>query len=237
MKRYLRQWKFWLLCMLLGSALGCASRGGEYMNEAAASADAAMPGSQLQGKAAGRLLVWTASFTLEVVDVEKAKAQLSERMLALGGYVEETSDYGYDNQSLVFRVPKDAFDAAMGRVEQSGKVLRRHVKGEDVTEQYVDVETRLNNNRALRDRLKDLLAKARDVKDILQIESELNRVQSEIDSMDARMRILKDQIQMSTLTVELRKQVPAKPATIYGPLGYLYKGAEWFVTKLFIIRE
>ena len=101
----------------------------------------------------------------------------------------------------------------------------------------MDVETRLSNNRALRDRLKELLAKARDVKDILQIESELNRVQSEIDSMDARMRILKDQIQMSTLSVELRQQVPAKPATIYGPLGYLYKGAEWFVTKLFIIRE
>ncbi|TIH07531.1 DUF4349 domain-containing protein [Pseudomonas leptonychotis] len=237
MKRYLNQWKFWVLCVLLGSVLGCASRGGDYPGGAAASAEAAVPGTQLQGKAAGRLLVWTASFTLEVVDVDQAKVQLSERMLALGGYVEEASDYGYSNQSLVFRVPKDAFEVAMGSVEQSGTVLRRHVKGEDVTEQYVDVETRLNNNRALRDRLKELLGKARDVKDILQIESELNRVQSEIDSMDARMRILKDQIQMSTLTVELRQQVPAKPATIYGPLGYLYKGAEWFVTKLFIIRE
>ena len=79
--------------------------------------------------------------------------------------------------------------------------------------------------------------KARDVKDILLIEAELNRIQSEIDSMEARMRVLKDQIQMSTIRVALHQQVPPKPATIYGPLGYLYKGAEWFVIKLFVIRE
>ena len=85
--------------------------------------------------------------------------------------------------------------------------------------------------------VKQLLGKASSVQDILQIESELNRIQSEIDSMEARMRILKDQIQMSTITVELRQQAEEKPRTIYGPLGYLYKGAEWFVTKLFVIRE
>jgi hypothetical protein len=122
-------------------------------------------------------------------------------------------------------------------VERSGTVQRRHVKGEDVTEQYVDVETRLKNNLALRDRFRDLLAKAKDVKEILLIEAELNRIQSEIDSMEARMRVLKDQIQMSTIRVSLEQQVPPKPATIYGPLGYLYKGAEWFVVKLFVIRE
>lgn len=134
-------------------------------------------------------------------------------------------------------MPKDAFADALGDIERSGSVLSRHVKGEDVTEQYVDIETRLKNNLALRDRFRELLAKARDVKDVLAIESELNRVQSEIDSMEARMRVLKDQVQMSTIRVSLRQQEPPKPATIYGPLGYLYKGAEWFVVKLFVIRE
>ncbi|MDP3814663.1 DUF4349 domain-containing protein [Pseudomonas sp.] len=235
MKQYLNPWIYMTVLLLLGTLVGCSSKGGDVAG-AAAAAEAATS-APLQGKATGRLLVWTASFSLEVADLPKAKAQLSERLLALGGYVEESSDYGEYRQQLVFRVPKDAFEAALGNIEQSGKVLSRHVKGEDVTEQYVDVETRLANNRALRDRLKGLLGQARDVKDILQIESELNRIQSEIDSMDARMRILKDQIQLATLSVELRQQVTAKPATIYGPLGYLYKGAEWFITKLFIIRE
>ncbi|UUY08179.1 DUF4349 domain-containing protein [Pseudomonas sp. J452] len=236
MKNYLRQWAVLALFFTLAGVAGCSSKGGDMAGEAAAPASAGYSSAE-QGKASGRLLVWTASFSLEVVDLAKAQAQLTERMLALGGYVEEKSDYGSYSQSLVYRVPKDAFATALGDVEQSGKVLSRHVKGEDVTEQYVDVETRLRNNIALRDRLRDLLGKAKDIKDILQIESELNRIQSEIDSMEARMRILKDQIQMSTLRVELRQQEAEKPATIYGPLGYLYKGTAWFVTKLFIIRE
>ncbi len=236
MKNYLRQWAVLALLFTLAGVTGCSSKGGEMASEAAAPATAGYSSAE-QGKASGRLLVWTANFSLEVADLNKAQAQLTERMLALGGYVEEKSDYGSYSQSLVYRVPKDAFASALGDVEQSGKVLSRHVKGEDVTEQYVDVETRLRNNIALRDRLRDLLGKAKDIKDILQIESELNRIQSEIDSMEARMRILKDQIQMSTLRVELRQQEAEKPATIYGPLGYLYKGTAWFVTKLFIIRE
>lgn len=236
MKNYLRQWAVLALLFTLAGVVGCSSKGGEMAGEAAAPAAAGYSSAE-QGKASGRLLVWTANFSLEVADLAKAQARLTERMLALGGYVEEKSDYGSYSQSLVYRVPKDAFATALGDVEQSGKVLSRHVKGEDVTEQYVDVETRLRNNIALRDRLRDLLGKAKDIKDILQIESELNRIQSEIDSMEARMRILKDQIQMSTLRVELRQQEAEKPATIYGPLGYLYKGTEWFVTKLFIIRE
>ncbi len=117
-------------------------------------------------------------------------------------------------------------------------MLSRHVKGEDVTEQYVHVETRLKNNLALRDRFRDLLAKAEEVKDILLIEAELNRIQSEVELMEARMRVLEDHIQYRpSLRVTLHQQVPPKPATIYGPLGYLYKGAEWFVIKLFVIRE
>ncbi|MWV17995.1 DUF4349 domain-containing protein [Pseudomonas sp. L-22-4S-12] len=236
MKNYLNQWAALALLFVLGTLAGCSTHGRDIGAAAAESATAA-PSAPVQGKASGRLLVWTADFSLQVQDMGKARSQLSERMLALGGYVEEKSDYGDHSQSFVFRVPADAFETALGSVEQSGKVLSRHVKGEDVTEQYVDVETRLQNNIALRDRLKELLGKARDIQDILQIESELNRIQSEIDSMQARMRILKDQIQMATIRVELRQQEAPKPATIYGPLGYLYKGTEWFVTKLFIIRE
>ncbi len=56
MMRYLSQWKFWVLCVLLGAVVGCSARGGDYPGGAEA-AEAAVPGTQLQGKAAGRLLV------------------------------------------------------------------------------------------------------------------------------------------------------------------------------------
>jgi hypothetical protein len=235
MNTHFSRWGSVALALCLSLLVGCSSRGGDVGGAAAEPASAGY--SPSQGSTSGRLLVWTANFSLEVAELGKAAEQLSARMVVLGGYVEEKSDNGSQSQSFVYRVPKDAFNTALGDVERSGTVLSRHVKGEDVTEQYVDVETRLKNNLALRDRFRDLLAKAKDVKDILLIEAELNRIQSEIDSMEARMRVLKDQIQMSTIRVSLYQQVPPKPATIYGPLGYLYKGAEWFVVKLFIIRE
>lgn len=235
MNTHFSRWGSVALALCLTLLAGCASRGGDVGGAAAEPVSAGY--SATQGKTSGRLLVWTADFSVEVADLAKSAEQLSARMIALGGYVEEKSDYGSQSQSFVYRVPKDAFNEALGDVERSGTVQRRHVKGEDVTEQYVDVETRLKNNLALRDRFRDLLAKARDVKDILLIEAELNRIQSEIDSMEARMRVLKDQIQMSTIRVSLQQQEPPKPATIYGPFGYLYKGAEWFVVKLFVIRE
>lgn len=235
MNTHFSRWGSVALALCLTLLAGCASRGGDVGGAAAEPVSAGY--SATQGKTSGRLLVWTADFSVEVADLAKSAVQLSARMIALGGYVEEKSDYGSQSQSFVYRVPEDAFNEALGDVERSGTVQRRHVKGEDVTEQYVDVETRLKNNLALRDRFRDLLAKAKDVKEILLIEAELNRIQSEIDSMEARMRVLKDQIQMSTIRVSLQQQVPPKPATIYGPLGYLYKGAEWFVVKLFVIRE
>lgn len=222
-----------VLCLaLLG---GCAVKGGEMGGAATEPASAGY--APTQGKASGRMLVWTADLTVEVSDLGKAAEQLSARMIALGGYVQEKTDYDSRSQGFVYRVPKDVFEVAVGDVEHSGTVLRRNIKGEDVTEQYVDLDTRLKNNLALRDRFRDLLGKARDVKDILQIETELNRVQTEIDAMEARLRIIKDQIQMSTLRVSLVQQAPPKPPTIYGPLGYLYKGVEWVVVKLFVIRE
>jgi hypothetical protein len=89
---------------------------------------------------------------------------------------------------------------------------------------------------ALRDSLKVLLEKAAEVKDVLAVETELNRVQGDIDSMEGRMKSLKGQADLAT--VELKLIAPeAEKKPIYGPLGYLFKGLWWGVEKLFIIRK
>lgn len=193
-------------------------------------------------KPQGRQIVWTAELSVQVADVDKAVAELDAHIAELGGYAEEKSQFSYNgsSHSLVYRVPDEAFNRALREIEDSGEVMSRSVKGRDVTEQYVDLETRLKSNLALRDRYRELLDKAKDVKEVLLIEQELARVQAEIDVMEASSRALKDQIRMSTIRLKLVQKeppVPPKPRTIYGPLGYLYKGAEWFVIKLFVIRE
>lgn len=237
MKHYLRHCVGLFGLLLLGQLAGCSTQGYDAAAASAAAPVAAGTGGQPQAASSGRMLVWTAEMSLEVDALDRSVAELETRMTELGGYVEERGDFGTQRRRLVFRVPSAAFETALGSLEQVGTVRSRTVKGVDVTEQYVDLDTRLSNNRALRDRLRELLAKASEVKEILLIETELSRLQAEIDSMEARLRVLSDQVQLATLTVDLYQKQPPKPRTIYGPLGYLYKGTEWFITKLFVIRE
>ena len=95
----------------------------------------------------------------------------------------------------------------------------------------MDVEARLKNKIVLRDRLQKLLEKAVEVKDVLAIETELNRVQGEIESMQARITKLKGQVDYSTIDLELNRK------KMLGPAGYVFKGFFWTIGKLFVLRD
>lgn len=178
-----------------------------------------------------RMLIWKADMSLEVRNINNAVTEATELAKRQGGFVEQKSDYGDDSAKLTLRIPAKAFKTALSDMETLGTVTRRDIEGEDVTEQYIDIEARLKNKIVLRDRLKELLAKATEVKDILAIETELNRVQADIDSMAGRITSLKGQVEYSTVKLSLYRK------SILGPLGYLFKGLWWGVEKLFVIRE
>ncbi len=93
----------------------------------------------------------------------------------------------------------------------------------------IDVEARLNNLIALREKYRVLLAKAMGVKDTLAVESELNRIQTEIDSLQGRMNSLKSQVAYSSLAIHIGKQKQ------YGPLGYVTHGLYRGLKLLFVI--
>lgn len=197
--------------------------------------DAIMPpsltGNNMTEVRSDRMLIWKAYLSIQVWSVSNAVSEaiaLAERQ---GGFVEKKSDRGDESASLTVRVPAKSFNTVLSSLETLGTVTYRNIEGEDVTEQYIDVEARLKNKMVLRDRLKQLLEKATEVKDILSIETELNRVQADIDSMEGRIKSLKGQVEYATVTISLDR----KP--ILGPLGYLFKGLWWGVGKLFVIRE
>jgi hypothetical protein len=178
-----------------------------------------------------RMLVWKAQLSLQVWSVSNAVSEVTALVERQGGFIEQKSDRGERSASVTLRVPAKTFKTALASLEVLGTVTYRNVEGEDVTEQYIDVEARLKNKIVLRDRLKQLLEKATDVKDVLAIETELNRVQGDIDSMEGRMKALKGQVEYATVALSLER----KP--ILGPLGYLFKGLWWGVEKLFVIRD
>lgn len=140
------------------------------------------------------MLIYTANLTLAVYQVEPQLDAVERIGRDLGGYLSLRQD-----NAITIRVPRDRFDEAVARVEKLGDVTHRDIRAQDVTDQYVDLDARLKNAYAMRDRLQQLLEKA-DVKNALEIEKELGRVTEDIERMEGKLKLLRDQIAYSTIT-------------------------------------
>lgn len=141
------------------------------------------------------MLVYTASLVMAVYQVEPGLDGVQRVAQEAGGYLSSRQD-----TSIVVRVPRDRFDDVVAKIEKLGDVTHRDIKAQDVTDEYVDVAARLKNAYAMRDRLTDLLSRAAS-KDALDIEKELGRVTEDIERMEGRLKLLRDQIAFSTITV------------------------------------
>jgi hypothetical protein len=144
-----------------------------------------------------------------------------------------------DNAHLTVRVPAGALSPTISALSALGSATVVRVSSSDITEQYVDTESRMKTARALRDRLQGLLDRATNVTEVLSVERELARVQAEIEASEARLRAMAGQVDLATLEVYLQRRTPPaeEARTIYGPVGLVVKGLGWVLEKLWIIRE
>jgi DNA-binding FrmR family transcriptional regulator len=177
-----------------------------------------------------RLHVLTASQTVEVKEIASAMKQVDSVMQKSGGYVQSQSVREEEQAYLVLRFPAPQLRPMLDAMAALGSEESRSIASQDVTEQYIDTEARLKNAIALRDRLKALLGQAKGVKDILEIEKELTRVQGDIDSMEGRLKKLKGQVDLAQIDLTLKRK------KILGPLGYIVYGIGWVIQKLFVIN-
>jgi hypothetical protein len=109
---------------------------------------------------------------------------------------------------VTIKVPRPRFDEAIKRIEKLGDVLHRNVSAEDVTDEFVDLELRLKNARAMRDQLVELL-KGAAVKDAVEIEKELAKVTEVIEQIEGRLKVLRDKVGYSSITVSFQANAPA----------------------------
>ncbi|MFI6098764.1 DUF4349 domain-containing protein [Lentzea sp. NPDC051213] len=157
-----------------------------------------------------RQLVRTATVDLRSDDVRKAVSQVKDRAQGAGGFAGQentTSTYG----SVTVRVPSNQLDTVVDGLEQVGEVTRREMRSEDVTDQLVDVEARIATQKASVERLRVLFERAGSTTEIAQIEGELTKRQSELESMQRRSESLKGKVAMATLTVQVSTTPLAPP--------------------------
>lgn len=140
--------------------------------------------------------------------------------------------------NLKIRVPAEKFETLLTKIENGeGEITNKSIRGRDVTEEYLDIEMRLENKREYLIRYKELLSKAITVKDILSIESEIRVLEEEIESSEGRLRYLSDQVAYSTLDLNLFKEieqvVPKQDKFFKRVTTALQKG--WFSAVAFIL--
>lgn len=172
-------------------------------------ASSAGNGQAAQQVATDRRIVRTGELQFEVDALEAARSTAIQKVLAAGGLVEGDDQGEWGSQrsvTLRFRIPADRFDAVVQELQGLGRLEQQHINATDVTTEWVDVEARLKAKRTVEARYMELAGQARQVSELLEVERALGDVRAEIESMEARMRSLRDQVAMSTLTVTCIKQ-------------------------------
>ncbi len=177
----------------------------------------AAPGVASPQEQQQRMVIKTAEISLQVEKVRDAEAAIRDKVAQLGGYVVTSENQGADEYMttrIVFRVPAQRFDEALAGVQGlAKKVLGRTITGDDVTEEFVDLESRVRNLEASRDRLLNLLQKADKVEDALNINNALTDIQGQIEQARGRMQYLKQSATLSTISVTLNP-VPPTPVIV-----------------------
>lgn len=206
--RWLVLWVSTLVGILAG-ACGVGSDSASRDGAATGASGEASAALRVVGSAAAepRKVVYTANLVVRVSSVEKAAARAAEEAEEAEGFVfSQNSDESTHDAQLILKVPSDRFDSVVAAVASWGRELRRNVKAQDVTSEVVDVEGRLKTAQASADRLRSLLGEARSAADVVAVEGELAKRETEIESLQGRLRVLTDQVELATLTVRLTER-------------------------------
>jgi hypothetical protein len=163
-----------------------------------------------------RKIIKNADMRLLVADTDVAVNRATQVITDLGGYIISSriwyQDYFGNNlmyATITIGVPVDQFERALQRFRDlSIRVLDENASGEDVTDQYVDLQSQLTNLEATRARIQEFLKDAKTVDEALRINQELANIESQIEQIKGRMNYLADRSAFSTITVNFEPELP-----------------------------
>jgi len=218
-----------------------SSGGGEGGASAALGAEAAdvnqaaPPGAP----ADEREIVYTADVVVRVGDVEQASATATGIAEEAEGYLagQDAQLEGDQESTLTIRVPSDRFRPVLDQLTDLGTVQQRQIGSTDVTEEVVDLSGRLESVRTSADRLRTLLAEAPGTEQVIAIEQELAERESQIESLEGRLRVLDDQTSLATITVRFTEKAepPEVDEDLPGFVQALKAGGVAVVTALLVL--
>ena len=160
-------------------------------------------------------LIRTIRLSAETEDMDALLYQVETRVNELGGYVEAREVYNgsmynssrYRNASLTIRIPAAKLDGFVDHVGQISNITNNTETTDDVTLQYVSIESRIKALQIEEERLLELLSKAENMSDLLTIEARLTEVRYELENITSQLRVLENKVNYGTIHLEVSEVV------------------------------
>ena len=168
-----------------------------------------------------RKIIRQAELVVELDSPTEAQRRLAALAESEGGYVVTTESQSSGapeaaglTVNIVIRVPASKFNVVIEGIQSlGGSIKQRRITGQDVTEEYIDLDARMRTQKALEAQFLEIMKTARKVSEALEVQTQIAAVRTEIERMEGRRRFLDSQTAFSTITVTLRPPVPLVTAT------------------------
>lgn len=214
--------------VIVSMLVACSTRykpiGSEFIQYDQTVYDRGLAANKARSVAADRSVIIAAKIQLETLFPDTVHVRVVALASKYNGYVLKAV-----NTIVIIRIPANNFDSCMADVELLGKVISRHITGQDVTDRYSDHKIRLDNAQKTRERYLALLDRAETIQEVLLLEKELERLNREIELLKGKIHKLEHLVSYATISVDTSEQVKL------GPLGYvfngLYKGIKWLFVR------
>jgi uncharacterized protein DUF4349 len=214
---------------LARSADAAAQPAAQPASAASGASDQAMTSQPLD-----RMVIRTAQLSLEVQDIETALTKVRQLADQGGGFVsasnthvERVNDQDRTVADLTIQVRSSSVDEVVSGLRGLGKVTTESSGSQDVTEEYVDLDSNLRNLQASEAAILKLMDKATRIEDVLSLQRELTNVRGQIERIQGRKRYLERRTDMATIAVSLRLPTPestARPGGGFDPLAVAQRG-------------
>lgn len=222
---------FSLGCLGLGGESGQGlDLGGGVIGESAPAPNPATSAGSLDGMedSSGRMVVKTgnAEVLVPAGALEERFSQLKALVNRSGGFVYGVTYGSTENRKYYYvtvKVPSAGFEAISGSLSSIGEVKSLSTDTSDVTQEYSDLSARIENLAAEKARLLEFYNRTGNVSELLQVEREVTRVQTELDQLTARRLQLENRVELATLNVRVYEETPLVDRTVMVPLNELVK--------------
>jgi len=193
-----------------------------------ASGSGTVPGTGIETR-----IIKTGTATIEVKDVTASVDALKALAVQKGGYISSSSIQKNTKNRLyataVLRVPQAQFEPTMEGVKAVGTIKSVSTSGQDVTEEYVDLQAQKTSYQNQLAQYNAIMKKADKIEDVIKIQAQINQVQTALDRIEGRMRYLDSRIDLSTITVNLQEPEPVGGETGHSFITAINEGIAGFL--------